>query len=341
MQQFNLIENALHSLRESIYYYSEADKTENADLYKFSILLSAQCAELLMKEILVRNHPALVLSDIDRSNRSENPETVGYRQAIHRVISLCGIDLSFYKEDLEELGNVRNKMQHYKFEINGEDHNRIMCKAFSAIEFLLIDVLQDSFDSYPNVIKKSDIDYLHELTDVRLERIGAIKREFSSHADEKYVLTYREGKRFSIPCPKCGEDTLARCDDGVKCKMCGSSFADLIEIHAADRNAITESYISRFLGKRRKAGKIETTHCPRCEGDSIVQVEGNWTCLICGFDCNNTKYCDECGEGIPDNDSFFRTLVSSENSDEFYCICRRCERTIRDKERYYGYITIG
>ena len=105
MQQFNLIENALHSLRESIYYYSEADKTENADLYKFSILLSAQCAELLMKEILVRNHPALVLSDIDRSNRSENPETVGYRQAIHRVISLCGIDLSFYKEELANYEN--------------------------------------------------------------------------------------------------------------------------------------------------------------------------------------------------------------------------------------------
>lgn len=62
--EYGLVENALDSLRESMAYYTEGDETHNVNQYKFSILLAAHCAELLLKEILRRNHPALLFENI-------------------------------------------------------------------------------------------------------------------------------------------------------------------------------------------------------------------------------------------------------------------------------------
>ena len=85
--EYGLVENALDSLRESMAYYTEGDETHNANQYKFSILLAAHCAELLLKEILRRNHPALLFENIDVVNSLEDDDnqTVGYRVAIQRV----------------------------------------------------------------------------------------------------------------------------------------------------------------------------------------------------------------------------------------------------------------
>lgn len=63
--EYGLVENALDSLRESMAYYTEGDETHNVNQYKFSILLAAHCAELLLKEILRRNHPALLFENIN------------------------------------------------------------------------------------------------------------------------------------------------------------------------------------------------------------------------------------------------------------------------------------
>ena len=113
---FDLVENALHSLREAISYYTEADEGQNADQFKFSVLLTCHCAELLLKEILVRNHPALIYEDIDKIgniDREADRQTVGYRLALLRVKNLCGVDLKQYEDYLVELGQTRNTVQHY------------------------------------------------------------------------------------------------------------------------------------------------------------------------------------------------------------------------------------
>ena len=48
--EYGLVENALDSLREAMNYYNEGDEEDNANQYKFSILLSVHCVELLLKE---------------------------------------------------------------------------------------------------------------------------------------------------------------------------------------------------------------------------------------------------------------------------------------------------
>lgn len=93
--EYGLVENALDSLREAMNYYNEGDEEDNANQYKFSILLSAHCVELLLKEILRRNHPALLFENIDsvKDLQDDDNQTVGYKNAIQRVKKLCGVDL--------------------------------------------------------------------------------------------------------------------------------------------------------------------------------------------------------------------------------------------------------
>lgn len=148
---FDLVENALHSLREAISYYTEADEGQNADQFKFSVLLTCHCAELLLKEILVRNHPALIYEDIDKIgniDREADRQTVGYRLALLRVKNLCGVDLKQYEDYLVELGQTRNTVQHYKCVIDGVFYKSLLSKSFSAIEYLLLDVLHLNFEDY-------------------------------------------------------------------------------------------------------------------------------------------------------------------------------------------------
>ena len=163
--EYGLVENALDSLRESMAYYTEGDETHNVNQYKFSILLAAHCAELLLKEILRRNHPALLFENIDVVNSLEDDDnqTVGYRVAIQRVKRLCKIDMRHYENNLVELGRVRNQIQHYKCVINGAYHKELMARAFSSIEFLFREILGLRFEAYENIIDRADIEFLHIL----------------------------------------------------------------------------------------------------------------------------------------------------------------------------------
>ena len=159
--EYGLVENALDSLREAMNYYNEGDEEDNANQYKFSILLSAHCVELLLKEILRRNHPALLFENIDsvKDLQDDDNQTVGYKNAIQRVKKLCGVDLKQYETYIDELGRVRNQIQHYKCSINGEYHKQLMAKTFSAIEFIFRDILGLKFEDYENIIEPADIDF--------------------------------------------------------------------------------------------------------------------------------------------------------------------------------------
>ena len=209
--EYGLIENALDSLREAMNYYHEGDEEENAKQYKFSILLSAHCAELLLKEVLRRNHSALLYENIDnvKDLHSEDNQTVGYKTAIQRVKRLCGINLQQYESYLDELGSVRNKIQHFKYCINGEYHKELMTRTFSAIEFLFRDILGLRFEDYETIIDLAYIEFLHEDISVNKARKADIVKEFKKGQATKFRLEYTEGKFIDVTCPVCGTESLA------------------------------------------------------------------------------------------------------------------------------------
>ena len=193
--EYGLVENALDSLREAMNYYNEGDEEDNANQYKFSILLSAHCVELLLKEILRRNHPALLFENIDsiKDLQDDDNQTVGYKNAIKRVKKLCGVDLQQYETYIDELGRVRNQIQHYKCSINGEYHKQLMAKTFSAIEFIFRDILGLKFEDYENIIEPADIDFLHEDIAANKARKKDIVKDFEK-SENKFRIEYVDGK---------------------------------------------------------------------------------------------------------------------------------------------------
>ena len=334
-----MVENALDSLREAMNYYHEGDAKENATQYKFSILLAAHCAELLLKEILRQKHQALLFEDIDhvKNIHSDDNQTVGYKTAIQRVKRLCEVDLRQYGTYLDELGEVRNKIQHFKYSINGEYHKVLMARAFSAIEFLFRDVLDLRFDDYKEIIDESDIEFLHEDATTKKARKADIVKEFIDGRATKFHFEYADGKFIEISCPICGTECLA-VDGGIKCKFCGSVFSDYRELHRVDNNCITSSDILRNVGRRKHLFMSRVFECPKCEYDAVIQLyNGEWTCLVCGDTVAESIYCDECGDEMPDSPRFYRTAISDVDTGDYKFLCSSCTDLYREEEAYIGY----
>lgn len=339
--EFDLVENALHSLSEALSYYNEADEDKNADQFKFCILLTNHCAELLLKEILRRNHPALVFENIDKIQdltKEDDIQTVGYRLALHRVKTLCGVNLNQYENYLVELGKTRNTVQHYKCNIDGAFYKNLMSQSFSAIEFLFLDVLKLHFEDYQGVIDPDDISFLHEDAQAFKTRKEDILKEFQQGTSIRYEIIYDKEKVLTPPCPICGFHLLATDGEyGIRCKMCGQEFDDYQAICDNDQSCITSTYIMRELGRRKGKLYHPVYECPDCDCNAVVYLpkQDNWKCLCCNKTFGEPSYCEDCGNLMPCGLS---TLAMSDYSTEDYkYLCQRCASKARESEEYIDY----
>ena len=338
---FDLVENALHSLREAISYYTEADEGQNADQFKFSVLLTCHCAELLLKEILVRNHPALIYEDIDKIgniDREADRQTVGYRLALLRVKNLCGVDLKQYEDYLVELGQTRNTVQHYKCVIDGVFYKSLLSKSFSAIEYLLLDVLHLNFEDYLSVISPDDIAFLHEDTKAYNARKSDIQKEFEQKTAIRYIIIYDAKTKFKPYCPICGTQFLAK-GDGIEihCKFCGANFDNYQDLCSQDRSCLNSFQALRDIGRRKGHLCMPIYPCPKCESKTVVYLPetATWECLSCGTEFSESIYCDECGEPMPAD--ITQIAISDFDPDDYKKLCPECASKFASSDEYINY----
>lgn len=344
MLEYNLVENALHSLNEAINYYMEGDETSNIDQYKFGILLTSHCSELLIKEILRSNHPALIFEDIDKIKDGNfdddgKAKTVGYVDALNRVKNICCVNLGKYDTYLRDLGVIRNKIQHFRCILEPAYCKRIMTESFSAIEYIVLDLLGLRFEDFELVISKDQIDFLHEDTDAYTTRKRDIKSDIESNCLQRFRIQYLAGKFVSVPCPICGEKLLINDGETIYCKMCRISFASYTEIHKHDKSCIVADTMLRELGRRKDIIGHPIYECPNCEHDALTycEVEHYWLCWVCGSQIEDTSYCDECGEEIPNSESFYYTAISQFDTNDYKYLCPKCVKKVADSEEYIDY----
>lgn len=339
--EFDLVENALHSLSEAISYYNEADENDNADKFKFCVLLTNHCAELLLKEILRRSHPALVYEDIDKIkdiSSEDDIQTVGYRVALRRVKTLCKVELHQYEAYLVELGKIRNSVQHYKCNIDGAFYKNLMAQSFSAIEFLFIDVLNLRFEDYESVIDPQDVSFLHEDVQARKTRIDDILKEFQNGTTARYNISYDKDKTLTPQCPICGASLLALTgEQGIRCKMCGTDFENYEVLCELDQSCFNRKHIARELGRRRGKLCYPTNICSDCDYEAVVYLpqEKSWKCLCCNKAFGETSYCDDCGNPIPND--LAHLAMSDYNTEDYKYLCQTCAEKARASEEYFGY----
>ena len=103
----SLLENAINFAEDAL---SNAVVAEEAPpRWKFAILSLVQAIELSLKELLRRQHPYLIYTNVDKPDK-----TVGIEQATTRLRNIAGVNLTTDESSaLRTAVNVRNSVVHH------------------------------------------------------------------------------------------------------------------------------------------------------------------------------------------------------------------------------------
>ncbi len=282
--KFNMLENSMDSLSEAIDYYIKGKKYQDERCYKFCIFMLYHSAELILKEILYREHKVLICETIEDYINNGDLKTVGFKIALERVCKICEIDLGKYNNYLADLAKTRNQIQHFEINIDVVTLVKVIISSFSAIEYLVYSVLNTQFNDFGNLITREQIQELHSDRDAYIKRKKDVSDDIRSKNMHKLSFEYCTGKSIDIPCPKCSETFLVTEDSGkLKCYFCGERYDSLNDLYDHDKNCIISTFMEREIGKRKMLVN-ELLECIWCNYRTLIFDEKNlqWKCAACG-----------------------------------------------------------
>ncbi|MCD2347244.1 hypothetical protein [Clostridium guangxiense] len=332
--KFNMLENAMDSLNEAIDYYKNGIDNNDERCFKFCILLLSHSAELILKEILYTQHEILIYEDIDRV-KNENDKTVGFKLALHRIKNIYKVDLGRYNNYLLELSDVRNNIQHYKFSISSEMCTNIITSSFSAIEYIIYNVLHRTFNDFEDIITEEQIEFLHDDKKMYNKKKKDIAQDILDHNMVKIGVEYIKNKFIYIPCPHCSEETLVNEGDIIECKFCGRKFNSIEDMYNEDFNCVISTHMCREIGRRKDVLR-NIYECENCNNDTLIysEVLGEWICLSCGTHISSIT-CDDCGDEVPNCEYNYTFAQSYTDTEDYMYLCNSCGKKLKDSE--YGY----
>lgn len=305
MVKYNLINNALDSLNEAVEYYKRGNHYQEQRAYKFCILLLGQSIELLVKQILVREHLFFIYEDIDKKRKASTyDKTVSYKTAVDRIEHICDVDISKIKNLLLELGQVRNKVQHSHCEYEIEYINTLLAKGFFIVNFIFTDVLKEDYSDYESVIYTDWFLELKSIADALKANRDMARKMISNEGVEKYYFELLPDEEIIIKCPVCGEKFLYtnNTEDFVKCAFCKKEFKDYEDMLGYDRDAIM---YNDLISKLEKIN-VDFYECPECNSISVINDEPSdgYTCCSC-YSFYEEVHCYSCSESYPNNSKYF------------------------------------
>lgn len=334
--KFTLIENSLDSLNEATNYYLTAQEKNENKQYKYVILLLSHSIELLLKEILRREHYSLIFEEIDKIDLNYD-KTVNIKTSMKRIEKICKQELGLHKEIINNLSNVRNRIQHSEFELNKELIDTYLSQGYYTVKYLFFNILIEKFKDYEDYILKENFDELNKISCVVEEHKKIAKKSIEDLNAKKVLLEYAKDRHFELPCPNCSHTFLYHSENVIKCSYCLTEFNSMKELVLLDESEIISSYIKRQSGRRKEISELRVIVCPSCWGDLLIFDEKieKWFCCECG-DNFYSKYCEECGEYYPDEESYFCELTrynATDDETEIIEVCRFCPK--ENEEKYY------
>ncbi|MBD3340648.1 MAG: hypothetical protein GF353_16190 [Candidatus Lokiarchaeota archaeon] len=212
--KLNLIENAKDSLYHAVQHLTNDEDSGTISL-KRVILDLAHVVELILKERIVRVHPALIWQNIDKYP-SLSAQTISTNIAINRLRNICGIILpENSKKTINACRKIRNSMEHYEFEIVPQEAKAIIGRILSFIFKFTSEHLNLDWESnFKSEEEWSELLKVYEFW------------EAHSNALEKKLT--EEGE-FLVDCPACGGSTFKV--SSMDCALCGHR-EDQIECEA-------------------------------------------------------------------------------------------------------------
>lgn len=209
--ELGLLENALDSLNEALRKF-QAGESGDAHAYKFAVLHFAHSLELLFKYYVTQAHPLLIYKNpFSKSIEKEN--TIGLWDAVQFLRNEgknISADLS---NDLEWLKQLRNNIEHHKFEMNVHEVRRTLGRLIRAT---------------------MEFSEEHDLLDLAHNVEADCKSTFETLADEyraglsmaqaEAIDKSEDGKAYD--CYHCGEcNTAALAENTYECLFCKEKVA--------------------------------------------------------------------------------------------------------------------
>lgn len=199
--EFSLKENAKSSLIQAIRHFTTTNE-QPADL-KFSVIHIFHAVELFLKERLVREHPLLIY-DNPGCRITEQSQTVRFDELIKRLRN-SGVHLTVPDiQDLSNLKDIRNGIEHFKISKPKADVKDYVGKAAKFLEKFLQDELHLSLE---RLVGGQRYAVLSESIHSYEERLARAKEKLERRLPG-------DGGRSSLDstvdnCPECGEETLS------------------------------------------------------------------------------------------------------------------------------------
>lgn len=201
--KLSLLENAFSFLNHSLSHAIIAEKEKNH--WKFAILNLVQAVELILKELLRKEHPRLIYKNID-----DPKETVSLNFAVTRLQKIARI--KFKDEDLNTISaasKYRNNIVHYEFSFPLQEIKLLYAQLLGFLQSFV----QEYFSKTLNEIVFDEeweeavkiLEYSSEL------KIRAEERMRREKIDEQYV----------IKCKQCNQITFVIQDSKNICYLCG------------------------------------------------------------------------------------------------------------------------
>lgn len=202
--KFDLLANARDSLAHAVLHLSDTDD-KSARKWKVAVREISHVIELLLKERLRQEHPALIWEKVD-DFAALDARTVGAETAARRLNKICGILLpKNTKDTLQTCQKLRNRIEHFEFQLNEAEARGIVGRLLSFIfEFSKSHLKLDLEKEFR---ENRTWDTLIEIYEFRQAQSVAIQKRLS------------EQEIPSRDCPSCGEDTFTL--ENEECQLCG------------------------------------------------------------------------------------------------------------------------
>ena len=219
--KLTLIENAKDSLEHSIEHLVKEDGPRVGNLKRVILDLS-HTVELILKERLVRIHPAFAYSNIDKYP-SKDAYMVSTDDALKRLVKIGRV--SFTDEDkttIYDCKKKRNSIEHFEFEIEEKEAEIIIGRILSFILAFSQNELELDWQSeLINNNNWSKLSQLSEFWDVHSKTVISKLEKNEIPTETCPTCSIETFDLESLRCHLCGHK-----EELVKCQVCKKDFLE-------------------------------------------------------------------------------------------------------------------
>lgn len=209
-----IFDNAIDSLKMSLRHHADDDLPTKD---KWAILSLFHCIELLLKERLYREHPILILDNIDQYRRQVY--TVSFGKMLERFKNL-NVNLKDWNKTIKWIQDRRNEIEHYEYSSHPADENELgRCLQF--IRYFIESHLEEDIVDLLTPDLQAEVSELIVSYDELAERARAsVKFEV-----EKSSWGGDGDEAESGWCPECNDETLLLVPgEPSRCFLCKDKF---------------------------------------------------------------------------------------------------------------------